>query len=108
MVESSQEPNFDRKLSYVEETLISKFCKDENQRKDWKQKLSLIKHQFKSRWHAAYKKKDIFEKNNNNWLDGMTSLQLPLTGMCYCDPLNTSNNVNKSRKFNKFYVLLWF
>lgn len=66
VVDSSQEQNFARKLNYMEETLISEFCKHEDQRKDWKQKLSLIKHQFKSRWHAAHKKKDIFETNNND------------------------------------------
>lgn len=81
-MESSQEPNFDRKLVHMEETVINKFCRDEHQRKLWKQKLSLIKHQFRSRWQAAYKKKDVFAKNNSDWLDGMTSLQLPMTGMC--------------------------
>ncbi|CAH0563012.1 unnamed protein product [Brassicogethes aeneus] len=62
----------------MEEIMINKYCKDEDQRKAWKHKLSLIKHQFKTRWLAAHKKKDIFEKNNRNWLNGMTSLPLPM------------------------------
>ena len=39
IVESAQEPNFYKMLSHMEETVISKFCTDEDQRKDWKQKL---------------------------------------------------------------------
>lgn len=75
MVESSHYPNFESKLDHIEETLLTRLSKDKDQQKDLKHKLSIVKQKFTSRWRAAYKKKEAFEKNNSDWLNGMTSLQ---------------------------------
>lgn len=65
----------------MEEHILNKFADDREQQKAAKQKLSRIKHQFKARWTAAHKKKDIFEKINKDWLNNETTLSLPTTGM---------------------------
>ncbi|XP_075979633.1 uncharacterized protein LOC142978911 [Anticarsia gemmatalis] len=100
IIKESQAPNFDKKLDLMVETVINKFCKSED-RKSWKQKISLIKHQFKTRWQAAHKKEVVFESNNKDWLNGSTSLQLPITETSTGRPKKTfaeSSERSKRRK----------
>lgn len=81
IINGSEESTFDKKLDFMEKEVLNKYDDTDEQRADVKHKLSLIKHQFKVRWQAAHKMKAAFEKNNNDWLNGTTTLPLPITGM---------------------------
>lgn len=69
----------------MEKYLLDKYCMDEEQQKDFKHTLSMIKHQFKIRWQAVHKKKSVFEKKYSDWLNGTITLPVSLRGECeYC------------------------
>nr|XP_022901971.1 uncharacterized protein LOC111414763 [Onthophagus taurus] len=79
VMQPSQEPSFDRKLEFMEKKLLENYSGNDLMRKDAKQKLSIIKHQFKQRWLTARKIRNRFEKNNSDWLTG--SIWLPNAGI---------------------------
>lgn len=69
----------EKKLQNVEQKLLSLYVNDDT-KTDVKHKLSMFKYQFKKRWQAAHKTRDVFEKNNKDWLNG--TLVLPATVTC--------------------------
>lgn len=79
MMLESKEATFDAKLIFMEKSLLNKYNNEtEPRRTEVKQKLSIIKYQFKQRWLAAQKIKKRFEDNNRDWLDGI--IWLPSIG----------------------------
>lgn len=44
---------------------------DEDQNKEIKRRFGIVKSEFKRRWLAVKSRIDLFEKNNNKWLDGV-------------------------------------
>ena len=69
----------------MEKSLLDMYCKDAEQLKDWKHKLSSIKHQFRQKWQAAGRIKNRFENIYSDWLNGTTTLPLTIIGMYYCE-----------------------
>ena len=61
IIVTSEEANIDRRLEYMEKYFLDKYCIHEEQQK-MNNTLSIIKHQFKVKWQAGYKKKSVFEK----------------------------------------------
>lgn len=66
----SNEPTFDRKLQFMEQKVLSNYSEDDTNIAEIKQKLSIIKHQFKEKWLSARKTKARFQENNAEWLKG--------------------------------------
>lgn len=74
IMELSNESTFDRKLQFMEQEILNKYSEDDTRVGDVKQKLSIIRHQFKQKWLAARKTKARFLENNAEWLEGTISL----------------------------------
>lgn len=74
IMQRSTESTFEGKLKFMEEELLSNYAENDRMLADAKQKLSMIRHQFKQKWLAARKMKARFEETNADWLNGTISL----------------------------------
>lgn len=63
-------PTINEKLHFLENYLLGYEDYNEQERTEIKHNFSRFKSELKSRWIAAYKKKETFLKNNGNWLEG--------------------------------------
>lgn len=80
-MQRSNEATFEGKLKFMEEELLSNYAENDLMLADVKQKLSIIRHQFKQKWLAARKIKARFEENSTEWLNG--TISLPSAGTFY-------------------------
>lgn len=78
IMEGSNTSTFNEKLQFMEQELLSQYAENDQNIANVKQKLSIIKYQFKQKWSAACNTKARFLKNNAEWLNG--SISLPKAG----------------------------
>lgn len=78
IMQSTSEPNFQKKLKFMETEILSSYPKDDPRISDIKRKLSVVNHQFKQKWLAARKTKARFEEKNADWLSG--TITIPCAG----------------------------
>ncbi|KAH9629097.1 hypothetical protein HF086_008546 [Spodoptera exigua] len=67
IMERSNTSTFDEKLQCMERELLNQCAENDQNIADVKQKLSIIRHQFKQKWLAARKTKARFLENNAEW-----------------------------------------
>ena len=65
------------KLEYLENYLLNRNRYSEEERVAFKHSISHLKSEFKRRWVSAKYRKDLFEKQNLNWLQG--TFEIPTT-----------------------------
>ena len=74
LMERSNVSTFNEKLKFMEQELLSQYAESDQNIVEVKQKLSIIRHQFKQKWTAAHNTKARFLENNAEWLKGCISL----------------------------------
>lgn len=74
IMERSNATTFNAKLEFMEQELLNQYAENDLNIADIKQKLSIVRHQFKLRWSAARNTKTRFLENNAKWLKGCISL----------------------------------
>lgn len=78
-MERSDAKTFNEKLKFMELELLSRFSEHDPNIAVVKQKLSIVRHEFKQKWSNASNTKLRFLKHNGEWLNGTVSL--PKAGM---------------------------
>lgn len=74
----------------MEQEVLNTYPKDDTRINEIKQKLAVVKNNFKQKWLTARKTKARFEENNAEWLRG--TISLPMTGvLCICAKYVYSN-----------------
>lgn len=79
IMERSNASTFNEKLEFMEQELLSQYKENDQNIANVKQKLSIIKHNFKQKWSTARNTKARFLEKNAEWLNG--SISLPKAGM---------------------------
>lgn len=67
--------NFDEKLDFLENFLLSQEDYSEEELKALKAKFRILKFDFKRRWQLAKRRVDLFRNQNESWL--MRTVELP-------------------------------
>ena len=62
-------PNFEAKINYLENELLTNEDYNQDQIKELKHKISYLKSEFR-RWSKANRQQDKFLKDNADWLQG--------------------------------------
>ena len=74
VIKSCNEQTFDKKIDFMQKSVLNMNCDDAERLQDLKEKLSMIRYEFKARWQAAHRIKAVFEKKNSNWLNRSTTI----------------------------------
>lgn len=99
-MQQQKDDNINKKLEYAENYLNCHNYSEE-QRKDFKHKISILKMEIKRRWIASHYKENIFLKNNEIWLQGILQYPIPTATTRLGRPLKSfieSSERSKRRK----------
>lgn len=69
-VKNADAPNFDAKLEFVRNQLLSEMHYKQNQILSLKRSFAHFKSEIKQKWVKAHYKEDVFLKFNQSWLEG--------------------------------------
>lgn len=79
VMERSDAKNFSEKLKFMESEVLCHYSEHDPNIAVVKQKLSIVRHEFKQKWLIARNTKLRFLENNREWLKG--TISLPKAGM---------------------------
>ncbi|CAG9783367.1 unnamed protein product [Diatraea saccharalis] len=97
-MERSNASTFNEKLEFMESEILSQYSGQDNIA-DVKQKLSIIRHQFKQKWSTARNTKARFLENNSKWLKG--TISLPKAGLSPGRPQKVFADLSERSKRRK-------
>ncbi|RVE44545.1 hypothetical protein evm_010791 [Chilo suppressalis] len=81
---------------FMEKELLKGYSQDDPRIADIKNRISIIKHDFKRKWLAAHKIKKRFEENNTTWLK--STITLPSAGVSPGRPQKSFENSSERSK----------
>ncbi|XP_041969108.1 uncharacterized protein LOC121725968 [Aricia agestis] len=99
IMERSGASTFNEKILIMEQEVLNQYEGNDQNIAEIKQKLSIIRHQFKQRWSAAHNTKARFLERNKDWLQG--SISLPKTGVSPGRPQKSFSDLSERSKRRK-------
>lgn len=75
IMKNCSENSFVKKMDFMENYILSDRTFPDEEKKNFKHKLSYIKSEFKKRWFASHKVESSFLKKNHNWLQN--TIEIP-------------------------------